>query len=467
MQFPLNRHPGKLDLRFWLPIAALIIAASACSLPFRLSLHTPTASPLPTKTLAPASSSATSSPLPTPSPTIEALHPDVLEQMEEIENQVIRLRGLHPTSATHRELLTAGEMQHEVLEQLSQDYSPEEAADEARVLALLGFLDPGYDLWSLYQDLFAEQVLGFYDDVSERMSVLSDADFDILERLTYAHEYAHALLDQSYDFQDVLGYDDAACEANGDRCIAIQSLLEGDAMLLQSQWLRTYASAADIGALLGLSATLESPVFSTAPEYVQQSMLFPYEQGASFVLHFYLRGQWSAVDGIYRNPPASTEQLLHPERYPDNVPIILELPGLEGALSPKWREIARSTLGEWQLRLFLSQFLAEDVARLAADGWGGDEYIALHNGTLDQGAIVLVSAWETDSDATQFYNAMRDYGNARFTDAEFSWEFMSWETDEVYVSLVRSTLQVMWIIAPDAATEDALRSAITIPMQQR
>jgi hypothetical protein len=359
------------------------------------------------------------------------------------------------------------ELQQVIMEELAEDYSPQEAKDDARVLALLGLLEPGFDLWQLYLDLYAEQILGYYDDVSEQMTILADDDFDILERLTYAHEYVHALQDQSFDFQDVLNFDDAACEANGDRCLAIQALLEGDAMLLQSQWLRTYASAAEISALLALNSNLETPVFAAAPDFIQQSMLFPYEQGSDFVLHFYLRGQWAQIDALYRNPPASTEQLLHPLHYPNDVPIILDLPDLDGILPPGWREIDRSTLGEWQLSMMLSQHLPDSTVELAAIGWGGDSYIAIYDEAHDHGAIVLVTAWDTNSDATHFYNAMRDYGNARFTDATFSWDLMSWETENAYVSLVRSTQQVMWILAPDKATEALLRSVITIPMQQR
>jgi hypothetical protein len=395
------------------------------------------------------------------------LAPDVLEELERIESQVVQLRGLRPTSPTDRELLTAEELQQAVLEELMQDYSREEAEDDVRVLALLGLLEPGFDLWTLYQELYSEQILGFYDDEAEEMSILSDADFDILERMTYAHEYVHALQDQSYDFQDVLNLDDEACEVNGDRCFAIRCLIEGDATMLQSQWLRTYATAADISSLFDLNSTLESPVFSTAPEFIQQSLMFPYEQGATFVLRFYMRGQWAAVDELYRNPPASTEQILHPERYPDNVPIRLELPDLESALPPGWEEIDRDTLGEWQLRMMLSQFLPGDSATLAASNWGGDSYIVLYNETLGRSAIVLVTAWDYNANATLFYSAMRDYADARFENATFSWQRTSWETDDIYASLVRTSTQVMWILAPDSGTESALRSAITIPMQQQ
>jgi hypothetical protein len=452
--------------RVLLLVTALSILSFGCGIfPPRSPSETPSLFPSatsvpPTGRLTPPSSA-------TASPTIETLDPEVVLRMEEIEGQVIQLRGLHPTFPTQRELLTAEELQEEILDGLAQDYSPQEAEDDARVLAMLGLLDPGFDLWQLYLDLYTEQILGFYDDATEQMSILADADFDILERVTYAHEYVHALQDQSYDFQDVLHFDDAACEANGDRCLAIQALLEGDATLLQSQWLRTYASLADIGALLALNAGIETPAFTAAPEFIQESFLFPYDQGGSFVLHFYMRGQWAEVDNLYRNPPASTEQLLHPTHYPDDVPIILDLPELTGVLPSEWREIDRSTLGEWQLSKMLSQFLPAATVDLAAFGWGGDSYLALYDEANDREAIVLVTAWDTNSDATHFYNAMREYGNARFSNAEFSWDLMSWQAEGVYVSLVRSTRQVMWIMAPDSAIEGLLREAITIPMQQR
>jgi len=468
MQLPrIQTATSKDALRCLLCIIALPFLVSGCNLPFQFVSPTPAPSTLPTSTQIAATATAPSSSLPTASPTIQALPQDVLEEMEKIESQVIQLRGLRPTSPTHRQLLSAEELQQELLKVLQQDYSPQEAEDDARVLALLGLLEPGFDLWTLYQDLYSEQVLGFYDATREQMSILSDADFDILERLTYAHEYVHSLQDQAFDYQDHLNYDDAACEANGDRCFAIQSLLEGDAMLLQAQWLRTYATIADIGGLFDLNSTLETPVFSSAPEFIQQSMLFPYEQGGDFVLSFYRQGLWAAVDEVYRNPPLSTEQILHPRRYPDDVPIVLELPAFDGVLPSEWREIERSTLGEWQLNMMLSQFLPSATVDRAVEGWGGDSYIAIYDDALDRSAIVLVTAWDTTSDATHFYNAMREYGEERFSSATFSWDLMNWETDTIYVSLVRSTRQVMWIMAPDSATEAFLRSAIIIPMQQR
>jgi hypothetical protein len=299
------------------------------------------------------------------------------------------------------------------------------------------------------------------------MTIRSDADFDILARFTYAHEYDHFLQDHAFDFQDDLLYNDAACEGNGDRCLAIQALLEGDAVLLQSQWLRTYASQDEIADLIQITSTIQSPVFSTAPEFFQQSLLFPYDQGNTFVLHFYIRGQWAAVDALFRNPPVSTEQILHPESYPDEIPVVLEVPDLVAELGSEWRLMDRDTLGEWQLKLMLSEYLPGDTADSVAQGWGGDTYIALYDERQDRTALVLIIAWDTDNDAIQYYNAMREYGDTRFTDYMASGMRLVWQTETYYASLMRGGEQTLWILAPDEATEATIRESFTFPVRQQ
>jgi hypothetical protein len=104
---------------------------------------------------------------------------------------------------------------------------------------------------------------------------------------------------------------------------------------------------------------------------------------------------------------------------------------------------------------------------LAAEGWGGDAYVAIHDDALDRSALVLVTTWDSESDADQFYSAVRQYGEARFADAAFSWESMTWESDQLYVSLAHAASQVMWVFAPDAETAQALRGIIVIPMRQQ
>ena len=43
--------------------------------------------------------------------------------------------------------------------------------------------------------------------------------------------------------------------------------------------------------------------------------------------------------------PASTEQILHPQRYPDDRPIPVSLPALTTTLGPGWRIVADDVMG--------------------------------------------------------------------------------------------------------------------------
>jgi hypothetical protein len=51
----------------------------------------------------------------------------------------------------------------------------------------------------------------------------------------------------------------------------------------------------------------------------------PYESGQRFVSNRHQRTNWTAVDSLYENPPASTEQVIHPDRYGEDEPSELEI----------------------------------------------------------------------------------------------------------------------------------------------
>ena len=60
-------------------------------------------------------------------------------------------------------------------------------------------------------------------------------------------------------------------------------------------------------------------------------MIFPYLRGMVFCAKLTNDGGWKAIDEAYRNPPLSTEQILHPEKYrakPDS-PMSIDLGALD------------------------------------------------------------------------------------------------------------------------------------------
>lgn len=393
------------------------------------------------------------------------ISPEALAKMEEIEQQVITLRGLYPNLPSDRTLLSPEQLRQRVIDDFLGDYTPEEAKDDAQVLALLGLLEPDFELLDFYLELYNEQVAGYYDDEVKRMFVVGGQEFGGPERLTHAHEYVHALQDQNYDFQGKMGFTDEACEADSERCAGIRSLVEGDASLLEEQWARTYATEQDINQIIDFYDDLLTPVYDRAPEFMKQDFIFPYVQGSEFVRALYLEGRWAGVDAAYQDLPLSTEQILHPERYPDDKPRRVVLPEMGEALGEGWREIDLNNLGEWYLRLTLLEQLPEEAAAAAAEGWGGDTYRAYHHDAAGQSALVLASSWDRMADAEEFLLALRDYGDKRLGRRQGDTKQFRWEAADEAMLAERASDQVLWIIAPDTETRDALRQAVSFPAE--
>ena len=213
----------------WITLAVALMLNGCQSNPLTTTVTASIAPVLPTAT------KTTSSP--TPSPTPEATDPsacppidkELRSQMAEIETQVIQLRGILPSKSVSRSLLTSAQLRERVIQDFLGDYTQEDALQDVRLLSLFGLIDPEIDLWQLYADLLAEQIAGFYDIETDEMIVICGSGFGGVERLTFAHEYAHALQDQIYDIRDGLQYNNDACEAESERCYAAQALIEGDA----------------------------------------------------------------------------------------------------------------------------------------------------------------------------------------------------------------------------------------------
>jgi hypothetical protein len=170
------------------------------------------------------------------------------------------------------------------------------------------------------------------------MFVVKGSGFTGVERDTYAHEFTHALQDQHFDFKGKLNYSEESCQEDSERCAAIQSLIEGDATLTEMTWLQTYATQQDIMDLQSFYQSYQSPVFDSAPAYMKLDFMFPYDQGYTFVQSLFGQGGYAAIDKAFTNQnPLSTEQILHPNRYPSDTPIPVDLPELANTLGSDWK----------------------------------------------------------------------------------------------------------------------------------
>ncbi len=390
---------------------------------------------------------------------------DVLNQIRTIESQVSQLRGLMAQRPVAHRLLTTEELRLRVSDDFLTQDSTQVAEADAIVFSVLGLLPESLDLRQLYADLLDEQVAGFYDFDRDEMVVVCDGEFNGVARLTYTHEFVHALQDQRFPVEQDLAYLPSACEGDSQRCAATQALLEGDAALLQEQWLRRFAPTGDLADVARFFSSYSMPIFESAPAFIQSDLTFPYLEGLFFVRSLYLKDGWVTVDAAYDNPPQSTEQILHPERYPQDVPVRLEIPALSSWMDSGWEASHKDVLGEWVLRKMLALHLPINSASVAAEGWGGDFVLLLEKPGADQQALIQVIQWDTMRDAHEFTAAYKAYGRERFGESQrSSTTFAEWVTEGTGVLLERQSNQTLIMYGPSGELA-ALRDAIALPVR--
>ena len=136
--------------------------------------------------------------------------------------------------------------------------------------------------------------------------------------------------------------------------------------------------------------------------------------GMDFVTALEARGGVKAVDQALTDLPTSTEQIIHPETYPNDVPQPVDIPDLGPRLGSEWSDLDVQQVGEEFLSIMLALRLDQGTADEASAGWGGGIYRAWRNGAAV--AVVLSTVWDTTTDATQFADAMQgwiDAGNGQ------------------------------------------------------
>lgn len=399
-------------------------------------------------------------------PVEPTLSPDQTDaKMAAIETFVTATRGLSPTQPITLTLLTPDEVRLRTLADFEEDTTPEEMADAAQVLEVFGLMDARTDLYSLLISLYSDGIAGFYDPDSEELVVVSGGSFNAYERTVYAHEYTHALQDQLFGIR-ASGFSDEGYLADPERFNALQALLEGDASVLEAQYLATYGlvERGYYNKLVNDLSAIPS-VYYELPPFLLQDFVFPYREGKAFVQHYYDEGGWARVDELWAAPPLSSEHILHLDRFEaGDAPVLVARPALTDTLGSGWRQIDSSVNGEWYTYLLLAYpenadaALPDETARAAAEGWGGDGYSVFYHDDNDEVVLAAEWVWDTPEDAAEFTAAFLEYGDQRFGAAHQAGSSggSCWYTDGLHC-LYTVGSGTLWLAAPSQTTLDALR----------
>jgi hypothetical protein len=160
-----------------------------------------------------------------------------------------------------------------------------------------------------------------------------------------------------------------------------------------------------------------------APPLLQRLLLAPYILGQSFLLRGEATRLLSGLDPedlnrAFRDPPQSSEQILHAEKYWDesarDAPRAVRLEDLSKQLGDGWTLQAQGELGELVVAQLAGAAMPdvnsiavaqpESWTNAAAAGWGGDRWQLYANG--DQHVTVLATLWDDESEAREFDAAL-------------------------------------------------------------
>jgi hypothetical protein len=340
--------------------------------------------------------SAASSPSAAPASPGATGSDDPLTVFAQIERQVSGLRGLPPADIGPPDVLSRDDLADELKRIFDETWTPRQLAADNLTLRAMGLLTDEQDIRDLTESLYDQQVLGFYDFDTRRMVVVSDAGLTAEAKITYAHEFTHAMQDATFDTG--AHHDDDAQQ--DDAALARLALEEGDASVAMVRWAFSGNLSSDE---LGEIGSTPVPDMSGIPAWMVQQLTFPYETGAGFVSQLFARGGWDAVNAAYRRPPASTEQVLHIEKYlGQERPVRVADAPLASRLGSGWRQVESTTIGEAMTEIWMEQMGVDPVdATNAAGGWGGDR-LTVAEGPNRQWAMSWQIAWDSARDADEF-----------------------------------------------------------------
>ncbi|HEX8161182.1 MAG TPA: hypothetical protein VF538_04880 [Pyrinomonadaceae bacterium] len=370
-----------------------------------------------------------------PAPGTHSLSPlperELSPALERVRLRVMRrasgARELPWTSEPRMTELTGWEYGTRAAE-MTEALGGEELRELSRLAVAGGMLPAGTDLATLAAGFTATTATGVYSPLDKSVLLVApergksssahagaspSSTADAVDESLLAHELTHALQDQHFDLLKLL----TAKPYSFDRTEAAFAVVEGDAMNVQR---RTERGAAWARTTPEDAARIEESRFASYraqlgalfPPLLTETFIFRYRDGARLVETARRKGGERAVDGLFARPPASSEQVLHPEKYfSGEAPRAISFD--EGRLAPGgWKAATSTPLGELGVRGLLLKSLSRGRAERAAAGWGGDRAYLFTRGA-DETLFVWASVWDSVGDAREFFNAYNELERAR------------------------------------------------------
>jgi hypothetical protein len=299
---------------------------------------------------------------------------------DEVLQNMSQITGLALRTPLKKTLRSRDEIRAYVIRQMNEDKDVAQRYADAKSAEAFGLLPRNFDLDAFMIELLTEQIAGLYDPKAHEFYI---ADWIALDdqRMVMAHELTHALEDQHFQIEPWM----KAARPNDDAELAREAFLEGSAMAAMVDYLLQGTGKSlndmpefDPSILTGdLGST---PSLQKAPPFIKDTLVFPYFAGMTFTAAALKPAGWSALPSVFKNPPASTQQIMHPELYRSgHAAETVTLPAIAGNLGKDWKKLDENLMGEFGWLEVLKQFLGDARAKSLAAAWDGDRYQLFEN----------------------------------------------------------------------------------------
>jgi hypothetical protein len=292
---------------------------------------------------------------------------------------VSRLRELDALGPVKGRVITRDEMVSRVEHSLDTEVPPAVVKASGEILFALGTVPASFDYRRGLLQVMRSELLGFYEPHEKTMFLGGDVRGQELDA-TLWHELVHALQDQHYGLEKLLDWSDDAGDWQG----AVHALAEGDATsaMIDGLFAEKHVRAPDMpDSVMDLQSALSAGSVQGVPPIIKRSVVAPYVDGLAFVNALRRRGGWTAVTAAWQHLPASTEQILHLDKYDAREPPEA-LPVLPVSAKAPTQAVYSDVYGEQTLRVLFEEWMPAHAARDAAAGWAGDRLTSYSDGGL-------------------------------------------------------------------------------------
>lgn len=288
------------------------------------------------------------------------------------------------------------------------EYKGEPVAALDQAYKVIGVLAPADDLGKSLPELLRLESLIGYDAAGARATwspaatqlstALAKSDPESARDLAAVFASMTALQEQHFRWRAAQGRLQAE-----DRRSAFAAVAAGDATLvLTIRGVREQAPKIELAD--GIADAFDR-LSGNLPDFLRRRLTFPYRHGSRFVSWAFKAGGWRGVDNLYADPPLSTAEILHPEKYfiKRELPLRLFPPQLLRRF--KQPPIIEQTLGEDAVAGLLSSVRSSRPAEAIAAGLRGDQLFHF----VEEGKTTTAwfTAWRTEENAAEFLRAYR------------------------------------------------------------